>query len=240
MAYEYLRKLWGEAKEGEAPKAMTADEFVAALTADKTINVVDLKAGGYVAQEKFNREKTRADGLAEQLTEANGKLQSFEKDGVTLDSVRKEAADWKKKYETDTKALNDKLTAQERDHLIDQYLNGTEFTSSLARKGIRDLLSAEQGLTVKDGALVGADDLMKGFRKTYADAFKAADPAPAEEPKPAQNPAANQLPYFSQFNPMNSNNTPPTKGKVMTLAEVMAYKNAHPDADVGALLSGNK
>ena len=238
MAYEFLKKLWGETKEGEAPKTMTADEFIAALTADKTINVVDLKAGGYVSQEKFNREKTRADGLDTQLKEANVKLESFEKDGVTIETVKKEAADWKQKYETETKALNAKLTAQERDHLIDQYLSGTEFTSSLAKKGIRDLLSAEQGLTVKDGALVGADDLMKGFRKTYADAFKAADPEPKPEPKPA--PAQNPLPFFSQMNPMSSPTNPTPKSKGMTLAEVMAYKNAHPDADVGALLNGNK
>ena len=238
MAYEFLKKLWGETKEGEAPKTMTADEFIAALTADKTINVVDLKAGGYVSQEKFNREKTRADGLDTQLKEANVKLESFEKDGVTIETVKKEAADWKQKYETETKALNAKLTAQERDHLIDQYLSGTEFTSSLAKKGIRDLLSAEQGLTVKDGALVGADDLMKGFRKTYADAFKAADPEPKPEPKPA--PALNPLPFFSQMNPMSSPTNPAPKSKGMTLAEVMAYKNAHPDADVGALLNGNK
>ncbi len=238
MAYEFLKKLWGETKEGEAPKTMTADEFIAALTADKTINVVDLKAGGYVSQEKFNREKTRADGLDTQLKEANVKLESFEKDGVTIETVKKEAADWKQKYETETKALNAKLTAQERDHLIDQYLSGTEFTSSLAKKGIRDLLSAEQGLTVKDGALVGADDLMKGFRKTYADAFKAADPEPKPEPKPA--PAQNPLPFFSQMNPMSSPTNPAPKSKGMTLAEVMAYKNAHPDADVGALLNGNK
>ena len=238
MAYEFLKKLWGETKEGEAPKTMTADEFIAALTADKTINVVDLKAGGYVSQEKFNREKTRADGLDTQLKEANVKLESFEKDGVTIETVKKEAADWKQKYETETKALNAKLTAQERDHLIDQYLSGTEFTSSLAKKGIRDLLSAEQGLTVKDGALVGADDLMKGYRKTYADAFKAADPEPKPEPKPA--PAQNPLPFFSQMNPMSSPTNPAPKSKGMTLAEVMAYKNAHPDADVGALLNGNK
>ena len=238
MAYEFLKKLWGETKEGEAPKTMTADEFIAALTADKTINVVDLKAGGYVSQEKFNREKTRADGLDTQLKEANVKLESFEKDGVTIETVKKEAADWKQKYETETKALNEKLTAQERDHLIDQYLSGTEFTSSLAKKGIRDLLSAEQGLTVKDGALVGADDLMKGYRKTYADAFKAADPEPKTEPKPA--PAQNPLPFFSQMNPMSSPTNPAPKSKGMTLAEVMAYKNAHPDADVGALLNGNK
>ena len=238
MAYEFLKKLWGETKEGEAPKTMTADEFIAALTADKTINVVDLKAGGYVSQEKFNREKTRADGLDTQLKEANVKLESFEKDGVTIDTVKKEAADWKQKYETETKALNAKLTAQERDHLIDQYLSGTEFTSSLAKKGIRDLLSAEQGLTVKDGALVGADDLMKGFRKTYADAFKAADPEPKTEPKTA--PAQNPLPFFTQMNPMSSPTNPAPKSKGMTLPEVMAYKNAHPDADVGALLNGNK
>lgn len=238
MAYEFLRKLFGEAKDGEAPKAMTADELIAAIEADKGINVVDLKAGGYVSQEKFNREKTRADGFETQLKDANGKLASFEKDGVTIETVRQEAADWKKKYETETKALNDKLTAQERDHLIDQYLNGTKFTSSLARKGIRDMLSAEQGLTVKDGALVGADDLMKGYRKTYADAFKVEEAPKAPDPAAAPQPAQNPLPFFTQTNPNNSGTSTPPGGKGMTLAQAMAYKNSHPDADVGALLKG--
>ena len=79
---------------------------------------------------------------------------------------------------------------------------------------------------------------MKGFRKTYADAFKAADPEPKTEPKTA--PAQNPLPFFTQMNPMSSPTNPAPKSKGMTLPEVMAYKNAHPDADVGALLNGNK
>ena len=233
MAYEFLTKLFGETKEGEAPKAMTAEELVNAIAADKTIKVVDLKAGGYVSEEKFNREKSRADGLDTQLRDANDKLSSFEKDGVTIETVRQEAADWKTKYETETKALNERLAAQEREHLIDQYLSGTEFTSSLAKKGIKDLMAAEKGLTVKDGALIGADDLMKGYKKSYADAFKA-DPEPEPAPKADPNPAP--LPYFAPLTPSGS--TPQPKGKGMTLAEVMAYKNNHPDADVGALLSG--
>lgn len=233
MAYEFLTKLFGETKEGETPKAMTAEELVNAITADKTIKVVDLKAGGYVSQEKFDREKSRADGLDTQLQEANGKLTSFEKDGVTIETVRKEAAEWQKKYETETKALNDRLAAQEREHLIDAYLSGTEFTSSLAKKGIKDLMAAEKGLTVKDGALIGADDLMKGYKKSYADAFKAEPEPKKPEPTPAP---SNPLPYFTPLAP--SNQTPQPKSKGMTLAEVMAYKNNHPDADVEALLSG--
>lgn len=230
MAYEYLKKLWGTPAEGEAPKALTVDEFITALEADKTISVVDLKAGGYVSQDKYNREKTRADSLTEQLNEANTKLGSFEKDGVTLETVQKEVTSWKEKYAADTKALNDRLAAQEREHLIDQYLNGTEFTSKLARKGIKDLLSAEKSLTVKDGSLVGADDLMNGYRKDYADAFKAKEQKETPPASESQIPPA--YPFFTPAQP--SGGASPKRG--MTLQEAMIYKNQHPDANVAQLL----
>lgn len=233
MAFEFLKDLFGKNEDG-TPKALTADELEQAITANKDLKVVNLASGEYVSQEKYARLETRANGLQASLDEANTKLKSFEKDGVTIEDVRKEAADWKTKYETDTKALNDKLAAQERSHLIDQYLASTQFTSSLARQGIKTMLEGAAELSVKDGALVGADDLMKGYKSQFADAFK-----PEEDPKGDDNPPSN-LPRFISTNPMNSTGPNPKKGKGMTLAEAMVYKNEHPDADVKALIGGNQ
>lgn len=53
MAYEFLKKLFGTPKDGEEPKAMTYAELEAAIDADKKIQVVDVKAGGYVSKEKL-------------------------------------------------------------------------------------------------------------------------------------------------------------------------------------------
>ena len=54
MAYEFLKKLFGTPKDGEEPKTMTYAELEAAIDADKKIQVVDVKAGGYVSKEKLD------------------------------------------------------------------------------------------------------------------------------------------------------------------------------------------
>lgn len=69
MAYEFLKKLFGTPKDGEEPKAMTYAELEAAIDADKKIQVVDVKAGGYVSKEKLDAKITELDGVKQQLSE---------------------------------------------------------------------------------------------------------------------------------------------------------------------------
>ena len=235
MAYEFLKKLFGTNEDG-TPKALTAEELEAAIAADKGISVVDLKAGGYVSQAKYDRLETEKTGLQTQLTDATNQLKAFKsEDGKTIEDVRNEVRTWEERYNTDTKSLQDKLTAQERSHLIDQYLNGTEFTSRFARKEIKSLLEGAKELSVKDGQLVGADDLMKGFRKDYADAFKAdPDPAPAGDPGTDPAAAGGVNPNFTSGTSMNGGN-PKKGGKGMSLFEAMKYANEHPDVDPSTL-----
>lgn len=58
MAYEFLKALFGEPKEGEEPKAMTYAELEKAIDADKNIKVVDLSGGDYVSKSKFDSRET--------------------------------------------------------------------------------------------------------------------------------------------------------------------------------------
>lgn len=234
MAYEFLKNLFGNNEDG-TPKALTAEELVAAIEANKDISVVDLKAGGYISQAKYDRIVTEKDGLQTQLTEASNKLKSFQsEDGKTIEDIRKEAADWKTKYDTDTKALQDKLSAQERSHLIDQYLSGFEFTSSLAKKSLKDLMAGAKELSVKDGALIGADDLMKGYKETYADAFKQAENPDAGAAGGNNNPGQ---PFFSKSTKNGSGAGGGNKLTEMSLAEKMQYANEHPGMDISTLFA---
>ncbi len=57
----FLKKLFGTPKDGEEPKAMTYAELEAAIDADKKIQVVDVKAGGYVSKEKLDAKITELD-----------------------------------------------------------------------------------------------------------------------------------------------------------------------------------
>lgn len=77
MAYEFLKKLFGTQKDGEEPKAMTYAELEEAIDADKKIQIVDLKAGGYVSKDKLDAKITELDGVKQQLTDANAEIQSY-------------------------------------------------------------------------------------------------------------------------------------------------------------------
>ena len=236
MAYDYLKNLFGKNEDG-TPAALTADQLEAAITANKDISVVDLKAGGYVSQAKYDRLVTEKEGIQTQLTDATNQLKAFKsEDGKTIEDIRKDVKNWEDRYNTDTQALRDQLAAQERSHLIDQYLGGMEFTSKLARKGIKDLLEGAKELSVKDGALVGADDLMKVYRTDYADAFKPEeDPGADDKSGNGGNDPAATGPRFTSTSSMGGGN-PKKGGKGMSLSEAMKYKNEHPDADVMSLI----
>ena len=92
MAYEFLKKLFGTPKDGEQPKAMTYAELEAAIDGAKDIQVVDLKAGGYVAKSKLDAKITELAGVQQQLTDANTQIQSFKDQDV--EGVKKKAVSY--------------------------------------------------------------------------------------------------------------------------------------------------
>lgn len=103
MAYEFLKKLFGTQKDGEEPKAMTYAELEAAIDADKKIQVVDVKAGGYVSKEKLDAKITELDGVRQQLTDANAEIKSYKE--MDIDGIKKSAKDWEDKYNHHTRTL---------------------------------------------------------------------------------------------------------------------------------------
>ena len=103
MAYEFLKKLFGTPKDGEEPKAMTYAELEAAIDADKKIQVVDVKAGGYVSKEKLDAKITELDGVKQQLSDANTTIQSYK--DMDIDGIKQSAKDWETKYTQETQKL---------------------------------------------------------------------------------------------------------------------------------------
>ena len=111
MAYEFLKKLFGTPKDGEEPKAMNYAEL------DKKIQVVDVKAGGYVSKEKLDAKITELDGVKQQLSDANTTIQSYK--DMDIDGIKQSAKDWETKYTQETQKLTAQLAAQERTHALD-------------------------------------------------------------------------------------------------------------------------
>ena len=124
----------------------------------KHVRFVDLSEGGYISKEKYMSEKTRADGLDEQLKTANTEIQSYKE--MDIDGIKTKAAEWETKYATDTQALQEKLNQQAYDYETERYLTGYKFSSELAKKAAIQEFK-EKKFQLQDGKFLGADDFMK-------------------------------------------------------------------------------
>ncbi len=166
--YEYLKKLFKEV-DGQ-PEAITAEELIKRIQADKNLNLVNLKDGGYVSKDKFDAKETELAGVKTQLSDANKEIQSYK--DMDIDGIKKSAKEWEEKYKTDTAALNQKLESQERAHQTDMFFSGYKFTSKAAQAGIR-MEFDKKAFKLEDGVFQGASDYMKSLMENedYKGAF---------------------------------------------------------------------
>lgn len=166
--YEYLKKLFKEV-DGQ-PEAITAEELIKRIQADKTLNLVNLKDGGYVSKDKFDAKETELAGVKTQLSDANKEIQSYK--DMDIDGIKKSAKEWEEKYKTDTAELNQKLESQERAHQTDMFFSGYKFTSKAAQAGIR-MEFDKKAFKLEDGVFQGASDYMKSLMENedYKGAF---------------------------------------------------------------------
>lgn len=132
------------------------------------VRFADLSEGGYISKEKYLSEKTRADGLDEQLKGANATIESYK--GMDIEGIKKSADEWKAKYETDTANLQEQMRQQTYDHEAERYLSKYKFSSELARKAALNEFR-EKKFQLQDGAFLGADDFMKQMKEANPTAF---------------------------------------------------------------------
>lgn len=155
-----LSKLFGE-------DALTYDQFKEKVDAEK-IKLADLGEGGYVDVRKHNDKVTELKGIQEQLEAANDKIKEFT--DLDIDGIKKAAADWETKYNTDTQALKDAAAERERTYAAKDFLGKYQFSSDLAKRAaLDDFLKQE---FKQDGdSFLGADDYMEKMIKSNPGAF---------------------------------------------------------------------
>lgn len=219
---EFLKALF--VNESGNPAPLTYDQFAAKLEGNADIKLANLAGGDYVAKAKHEAEtgklKTERDGLREQLDAANTAIQSYK--DMDIDGIKQSAADWEEKYNTETKALNDRLAQQNLDHRADMFMSGYEFSSPAAKIGVRALFDQQKFELGDDGVFKGAKEWMDKLiaSEDNKGAFKAVDTPPAP-PAPGAKP-----PAFAPNQPPKS----PTKRRSLT--EIMAEHNANPNAPI--------
>lgn len=69
-------------------------------------------------------------GVRQQLTDANAEIRYYK----DIDGIKKSAADWETKYNTDTAALNTGIENLQKERVAGEFLSGQGFKSSLAKK----------------------------------------------------------------------------------------------------------
>ncbi len=127
-----------------------------------------INENNYINKQKFDDLNDDKKALEKQLEEANTKIEELSK--VDTADLQKEIDDWKTKYETDTKSLNDKISKREYEYVINDLVREIKFSSESAKKSfVNDLLQKE--LKLEDGKLLGFDDYKKAYEENDPNAF---------------------------------------------------------------------
>lgn len=116
---------------------------------------------------KVGKVEAERDAFKERAETAESTLKGFE--GKDFDTITKERDEWKQKAEQAEQDYNNKMAAHEKSELLKEAFADIEFTSESAKKAIMAQIS--DGVTVKNGKLIGFNDLLEEAKKTDASAF---------------------------------------------------------------------
>lgn len=146
-------------------------EFGLEVPADKQADFSKKVAENYKTvsevEKKTSKLETERDSWKERAETAEETLKGF--DGKDLDEITRERDAWKKKAEDAEKDYSDRMAAHEKRELLKEAFADIGFTSEAAKKAIMSQI--EEGVTVKNGKLIGFNDLLEDAKKNDAAAF---------------------------------------------------------------------
>lgn len=127
-------------------------------------------------------------------------------DGKSLEDITKERDTWKKKAEDAETDYNNKIAEREKQDLLKDAFAEIKFTSESAKKSV--MAQVAEGVTVKNGKLIGFNDLLEDAKKSDASAFVDEKKQTLENSK-------------AKFTTQQKNNT----GEGLTKDQIMAMKD---------------
>ena len=192
----------------EIPEDKKAD-FDTAFSANyKTVAEFDKRLA------KANEER---DGFKTRAETAETTLKGFE--GVDLEKINKDLADWKQKAEDTEKEYQRKIQERDFNDALTEGIGKYKFTSEAAKKSVIAEIK-KKGLTMSEGKILGLNDAIEQIKAADKGAFV------DEEEEELEGARAK---FTAPMDRVNG-----TKFEKMSLAEKMAYANAHPNASVVA------
>ena len=118
-------------------------------------------------EKKTSKLESERDSWKERAETAEETLKGFE--GKDLNAMQKEIDDWKEKATKAESEYNEKMAEHEKRELLKEAFAEIEFTSESAKKAI--MAQIAEGVSVKNGKLIGFNDLLEDAKKNDASAF---------------------------------------------------------------------
>lgn len=142
------------------------------VPADKKENLTKKVSENYITkaehEKKLGKVETDRDTWKEKAETAETTLKGFE--GVDLDTMQKELSDWKKKAEDAEKDAQAKLYERDFADALKTEFEGIKFSSEAAKRAIMAEVK-DAGLKLKDGKILGLNDLITQMKEKDASAF---------------------------------------------------------------------
>lgn len=128
-------------------------------------------SGDFLSELEVNKKLSKAendrDSWKQRAETAEETLNGF--DGKDFDTITRERDEWKKKAEDAEKEYSAKEAEREKQELLKEAFAEIEFTSESAKKAI--MAQIAEGVSVKNGKLIGFNDLLEDAKKNDASAF---------------------------------------------------------------------
>ena len=125
------------------------------------------KNAGEVSKKLSNAESER-DNWKSRAETAEATLKKF--DGIDPENIKTELATWKQKAADAEKSFNDKIYERDFSDALKSALDEVKFSSEAAKKAVMADVKAA-GLKLKDGKILGLNDLLEQMKKDDASAF---------------------------------------------------------------------
>jgi len=131
----------------------------------------DVEGGEFVSthemEKKVKKVESERDDWKKKAEASEETLKGFE--GKDFDGITKDRDAWKEKYETLEREAKEKAAADEKNSLLDEAFKDIKFSSKAAEASVRAKIA--DGVTVKDGKLIGFNDLIEAEKESDATAF---------------------------------------------------------------------
>lgn len=193
---------------------MRTEDLQALGLTEEQIKEVFALNGKDVQNEKKKTEKAEGerDQWKTRAETAEDTLKGF--DGVDVEKLTKDIADWKSKAEQAEKDYRDQLRARDFNDTLEKAMNGISFTSEAAKRAVTEEIRSK-GLTFENGQIYGLNDVINEIKARDASAFSSGSQIQFTDRKGEPGRQAGGFDKMSLMEKMHFANEHPTNAEVV-------------------------